>query len=225
MERGQLDQVIDEKTLQAMAQDGNIRDYLKELEGSDYLVIGKLTRFILTLKKEKVPYLDEVVKSYIGIAEGNLRIDDSHTGRIIATEEVKIKKKYRKLTLEEVHSRLIDAYATKAAAGIVERLYPKRILAVLSDGTIFINRGADAGIKTGYTFTVERPGKELIDKDTGISFGFAETTIGTLQVTSVESARSRAKMLSGGAPIEGDILRNEAQPVKPKPEPKMKAPW
>ena len=225
MERGQIDQVLDEKTFQAISKGGNIRDYLKELEGSDYLVIGILNKFVLSLSKEKVPYLNESANTVQAVAEGNIRIVDGHNSRIIATEEVRIRKKYKNLKIEEAHSRLVDSYAMESAAGIVDRLYPMRILTVTENGTIFVNRGADVGIKIGSTFSVERPGKDLVDKDTGVIFGQVETTIGSLKITSVEASRSRAEMLSGDTPLEGDILRNKALPVKPKPEPKKKVAW
>lgn len=225
MERSDIDELLDEKTFNAIAQGENIRDYLKELEGSDYVVISKLSRFVLKIEKKKVPYLDEVTTNVTGTAEGTMRIVDSHTSRIVATDEVRIKRKYNKSELADAHYRLVDLYATQAAAGIVDSLYPKRILAVMPDGTIFINRGEDVGIKAGSTFSVERPGEDLIDPDTGLSSGPAEMTIGTLRITSVEQSRSRAQMVSGKEPVEGDILRNERPPEKPKPPKKKPVNW
>lgn len=224
MERRQIDQLIDEKVFQAAAQGGDVRDYLKELQGSDYLVIGELTNFYLQIIRKKVPYLDEIEVKQTGFIEGNLRIVDGHTSKIIATEKVRIKRKFANLGLEEVRTILIDMFSNTAAAGIVKRIYPIKILAALPDGTIYINRGADGGIKTGASYSVQRPGQELIDPDSGVSFGSAETRIGTLQITSVEAARSQAIMASGESPMKGDILR-PAKPVQKKAEPKMKVAW
>ena len=225
MERRQIDQVIDEKTFQAITSGGDIRDYLKELEGADYLVIGELTNFYLHIRKKKVPYIDEYEISYTGFIEGNQRIVDSHTSKVFASEKVRIKKKFKNIGLEEIRTKLIDMYAAEVADGIVQRIYPMKVLGVLPDGTIFINRGADAGLKIGSTFTVERPGQELIDPDTGVSFGAAETTIGTMKITHVETSRSRAQMITGEGVFTGDILRNEKAPVKVAPKPKMKVAW
>lgn len=225
MERRQIDQVLDEKTFQSVSQGGDIREYLKELQGSDYLLIGELTNFYVRVEKNKVPYLDEIETKSTGFMEGNQRIVDSHTGKTIATEKVRVKKEFKKLGFEEVRTKLIDQYATETAAGIVDRIYQIKILAVQADGTIFINRGADAALSTGMTFSVERPGKELIDPDTNISFGFAESTIGSLQVTAVEPARARAAMVEGGPAAPGDILRNKKAPAKPQAKPKMQVSW
>ncbi|WP_136810448.1 CsgG/HfaB family protein [Desulfosediminicola flagellatus] len=225
MERRETDQLIDEKSYVAIAKGGDIRDYLKELEGSDYLVIGELTSAYLLKTSKDVPYIDQKEVTQNGIMEGNLRIVDAHSSRIIATDTFRIKEQFKNLAMPEIRTRMIDAYVKEAAAGIVQRLYPIKILEVLSGGQIFLNRGADADIAVGSTFTVQRPGEELIDPDTGISFGVAETPIGMLRITQVETARSRAEMVTGSMPARGDILRNSAPPSVPKPKEKMKISW
>jgi len=225
MERREVDQVIDEKTFNAITQGTDIRDYLKELAGSDYLVAGELTNFYVQTVKTKVPYLDEFETKTTGFIEGNQRIIDSHSGKIVATEKVRIKKEFKNIGLEEILTTLMDMYATDAATGIVDRIYPVKILAVQPDGTIFINRGADAAFVEGNIFTVERPGEEMIDPDTNISFGAAETSVGELKLTSIEASRSRAVLVTGGPFSAGDILRNKKTPKRPLPPPKMKVAW
>ncbi len=224
MERRQIDQLIDEKIFQAASQGGDIRQYLKELQGSDYLIIGELTNFYLHTVRKKVPYTDEVEVQLTGFIEGNLRIVDGHSSKIIATEKIRIKKKFRNLGIEEIRTRLIDIFVHDAAAAIVQRIYPIKVLAALPDGTIYLNRGADGGVQPGHLYSVQRPGQELIDPDSGVSFGTADTEIGTLQITTVEVARSRAKMVSGAMAMKGDILR-QARPAPKKQAPKVKVSW
>jgi curli biogenesis system outer membrane secretion channel CsgG len=224
MERRQIDQLIDEKVFQVASQGGDIRQYLKEVQGSDYLVIGELTNFYLHTVRKKVPYVDEIEVQQTGFIEGNLRIVDGHTSKIIATEKVRIKKKFRNLGFEEIRTRLIDIFVHDAAAAIVQRIYPIKVLAALPDGTIYLNRGTDGGVREGLLYSVQRPGQELIDPDSGVSFGTADTEIGTLVTTAVEGSRSRAKMVSGEMAIKGDILRNP-RPAPKKQAPKMEFNW
>jgi curli biogenesis system outer membrane secretion channel CsgG len=225
MERREVDQIVDEKAFQAVSQGGDIRDYLKELQGADYLVVGELTNFYLYIKKSKVPYLDVMQVDYTGFIEGNQRIVDGHTSEVIATDKIRIKRKFKNIGIEEIRTQLIDQYAFEAADGIVQRIYPMKVLGTLPDGTIYVNRGADAGLQTGATFTIERPGQDMIDKDTGVSFGAAETTVGVLEITDVEVARSRARLVEGEIPVAGDILRKERFPDVPEKEQKMKVSW
>ena len=224
MERREVDQIIDEKAFQAVATSGDIRDYLEQLQGADYLVVGELTNFYLHIERKKVPYLDEVEVHYTGFMEGNIRIVDSHTSAIAASDKIRLKRRFKNIGIEEIRTSMIDQYALEAANGIVKYIYPMKVLGVLPDGTIFINRGADADIKAGMTFSLQRPGQELIDQDTGVSFGVAETTIGTVKITMVEAVRSRAQLITGETPLAGDILRNQKKPAKKKKK-KMKVSW
>ncbi len=225
MERREIDQIIDEKTFQAVASGADIREYLKNLQGADYLVVGELVNFYLEIVEKKVPYVDEVQVDITGFIEGNSRIVDSHTGAVVATEKIRIKKKFKQMGTEEIITKLIDLYGQQSASGIVQRIYPMKVLGVMADGTVFINRGTDAALKVGATFSIGRPGQELVDKDTGISFGVAETTIGTIKITAVEENRSRAIVVAGEMPIAGDILRNKKAPQTPKKKKKMKVSW
>ncbi|WP_320041988.1 CsgG/HfaB family protein [uncultured Desulfobacter sp.] len=224
MERREVDQIIDEKAFQVVATSGDIRDYLQQLQGADYLVVGELTNFYLHIERKKVPYLDEVQVHYTGFMEGNIRIVDSHTSAIAASDKIRLKRRFKNIGIEEIRTSMIDQYAIEAANGIVKYIYPMKVLGVLPDGTIFINRGADAAIKAGMTFSLQRPGQALIDKDTGVSFGVAETTIGTVKITMVEAARSRAQLITGEAPLAGDILRNQKKTAKKKKK-KIKVSW
>ena len=224
MERREVDQIIDEKAFQAVATSGDIRDYLEQLQGADYLVVGELTNFYLHIERKKVPYLDEVEVHYTGFMEGNVRIVDSHTSAIAASNKIRLKRRFKNIGIEEIRTSMMDQYALEAANGIVKYIYPMKVLGVLPDGTIFINRGADADIKAGMTFSLQRPGQELIDQDTGVSFGVAETTIGTVKITMVEAVRSRAKLITGETPLAGDILRNQKKTAKKKKK-KMKVSW
>ncbi len=225
MERGEVDQIVDEKALQAVATSNDIRDYLSELKGADYLVVGELTNFYLKIEKKKVPYVDKVQINYTGIMEGNIRIVDSHTSAVAASHKIRLKRKFKDISLEEIRTNMIDQFCLEAADGIVKHIYPMKVLGVLPDGTIFINRGADADIKAGMTFSLQRPGQELIDKDTGVSFGVAEMKIGTIKITEVEASRSRAEVIQGESALAGDILRTSAPPAQPKKKKKMKVAW
>ncbi len=52
-----------------------------------------------------------------------------------------------------------------------------------------------------------RPGQDLIDPDTGISFGSAETKVAELKLDNVETSRAKASVVFGADVKKGDILR------------------
>ena len=120
-------------------------------------------------------------------------------------------------------SDLMDQFTTESVAAIVLRIFPIKVLGLAGDGTIYVNRGADAGLGEGTQFNVMRSGEELIDPDTGLSFGSAETQVAQVEITSVEASRARARIISGEAVMVGDILRIAALEAG-NPEPKVSTP-
>ncbi len=226
LEREQVDQVLDEKTFEAIASGGDIQSRLGELVGADYLIHGELNNFYGKTIRKKVPYMDEVQAITTVNVEGVFRIVDVHTGAIISSEKIIIKEKIKGITdSTQIISQLITQYSTKSVAKIVSRLYPIKVMGSAADGTVYLNRGADSGLKVGEQFIVMRPGQALIDPDTGQSFGQAESKIATIQITDVEGARSRAQILSGSDPVSGDILRKSSKPIKKKQQRVMQPAW
>ena len=224
MERQEVDQVLDEKAFDAVAKGADIREYLKELQGADYLIHGEMTNFYTVTERKKVPYLDEEEVHVTGIAEGTFRIVDVHKGGVIAADKIHIRRQVKEEDPTQVISDLMDRYSTEAVKGIVGRIYPIKLLGISSDGSIYLNRGTDVGMKIGTVFDIMRPGHELRDPDTGLSFGQAESKIGRVEIVAVEHNRARARIISGqGTPQAGDILRRP-QPVTEKVEPKVMQP-
>jgi hypothetical protein len=102
---------------------------------------------------------------------------------------------------------LTDRFTTEAVSRIIGRMFLVTVVGVQPDGTVYVDRGADGGMRVGAVYDVMRPGKELPDQHTGASLGREETRIGSLEVVSVEASRSRARLRDGANPTIGDILR------------------
>jgi curli biogenesis system outer membrane secretion channel CsgG len=224
LEREQVDQVLDEKLFETMTSGGDFQNQLGELSGADYLIHGELTNFYTQTERKKVPYLDEVQVTTTAHAEGTFRIADVHTGAIISSEKVKIKEKIKNVKdYTQIISLMIERFSTQSVAQIVARLYPSKVLTTTEEGIVYINRGADAGIKEGDVYSVMRAGQELIDPDTGESFGKTERKIASIKIITVESARSQAEILSGNDPQRGDLIR-KAKKAAEKPRQRVMQP-
>ncbi len=208
MERSEVDQVLDEKTFEAITRGGDIKHRLGALQAADYILHGEINNFYISTQKRKVAYLDEIQITARAHAEGVFRIVDVHKGEIVSAEKVKINQKVKKTGDEtELMSQLVDKFVTRAVAKIILRLYPVKVMGVAADGTIYLNRGSDAGIVVGSLYRVMRAGEALIDPDTGESFGSTETEVARVRIIEVEDRRSRAEVESGDDPVRGDILR------------------
>ncbi len=220
LERHEIDQILDEKNFTALMGGDEIDPYLKETIGADYLVLTAVDKFAIQSENNKLAYVDEVQTRHYGIVEATLRIVDSHTGKLLAADKIRINKKlekYNKNIAANTYSNLIDEFTDLMVSKIVHRIYPIKIMATLPDGSVYINRGLDGGLKAGDIFNVMRPGQELIDPDTGISFGSAETKVAQLKLDTVEPARAKAAIISGNEVQRGDILR-EAETQKQIPK-------
>jgi len=225
MERQQVDQILDEKAFEAIASGGDIQDRLRELVGADYLIHGEIINYYIKTEQKKIPYTDEIQITAIGMAEGILRIVDVHTGAMNAGSKVLIREKYGRANDSNlVFNDMRDRFTTEAVGLIVARLYPIKILGMTADGTLYLNQGEDAGLKQGARFGVMRPGQELIDPDTGRSFGSAETKVAEVEITDVETNRSRARLISGREARRGDILRKSQAVERKPPEPEVLQP-
>ncbi len=223
LEREQVDQILDEKTFVAITSGGDLQAGLSELQGADYLIHGELNNFYINTTRQKVPYMDEVQVIHTINVDGVFRIVDVHSGAIISAEKIHLKEKLKDINDQtQIVARMITQYSTDSVAKIVARLYPIKVMLV-SDAVVYLNRGADSGLKPGDQFKVMRLGQTLIDPDTGQSFGQAERKVATVEVTEVEGSRSRAKLLSGSEPLSGDIVRKLSKPVK-KAQPKVRQP-
>ena len=78
-----------------------------------------------------------------------------------------------------------------------------------SKGEVYINAGATSGIKVGDTFSVYRPGEELIDPQTGLSLGCEITKIGRVTVTTAAEKFSKASVGLGSGFKTNDIVKFE----------------
>ncbi|MFK5984949.1 MAG: CsgG/HfaB family protein [Pseudomonadota bacterium] len=208
MERQEIDQVLDEKTFESIAAGGDIRSRLGELAGADYLIHGELTNFYIRTERKKIPYVNEYQTSAKTYAEGIFRIVDVHKGSIISSEKIRISHKVKRIKdVTQATSDLIDQFINASVAKIILRLFPIKVMGTSADGTVYLNRGLDSGIKEGTMYQVMREGQALIDPDTGESFGRTESKVAIITISSVEARRALAQLKSGNDPQSGDILR------------------
>jgi curli biogenesis system outer membrane secretion channel CsgG len=79
------------------------------------------------------------------------------------------------------------------------------------NGQVYINYGADSGIRAGDTLAVSTVVKQLVDPGTGLSLGTAEQQIGELRVQTVNQKYSVALPVGACQTKRGDLVR-----IKPR---------
>jgi curli biogenesis system outer membrane secretion channel CsgG len=84
-------------------------------------------------------------------------------------------------------------------------------IARVDGAQIYINAGAESGVKPGQAFAVVRAGNPIRDPDTGEVLGAEETRIGQIRVSAVKGPRlSVCAVVSGKGFAVGDLLKSEA---------------
>ncbi len=206
IDRQETDQLLDEQLAQAMAENRDLPSAMGQLKGADYIVIGSVANFILEERSTRLPGSSKVFVSNAGHVEGNMRIVDARTGDIIESRKISISQTVKKTTTEShIITELADAFAEEITMNLMNALYPIKVAAVVSD-IAYINRGKDGGLAVGDTLRAIRTGQAIIDPDTGVELGKAETELGLLELIEVEEARSTARV-NGLALRTGDLLK------------------
>lgn len=78
------------------------------------------------------------------------------------------------------------------------------------EGVVYLNSGADQGMRVGMALDVYEIQPALVDPETGKNLGAPDKMIGTLVVTSVLEKFSTARMASGEGFSRGNIVRLKA---------------
>jgi len=78
---------------------------------------------------------------------------------------------------------------------------------IRADTVIYLNAGEESGVAVGQSFSVFRPGEDLVDPASGVNLGAPDHPIGTLKITAVKPKFSVAQLTQGETPQRNDIVR------------------
>jgi len=227
LERQEIDQIFDEKSFAALTSGQEIDGKLRELTEADYLIFTSVNDFYIKTERKRVAYVDEIQSNHFAVVDATLRIVDSHSGKLLAADKIRINKKLASTSnnaTETVYADLIDDFSTSLVSHIMQRLYPIRIIGAISESDFYINRGLDGGLTKGTLFDIMREGQEMFDPDTGISFGKAEQKVAKVSVEDIEASRAKVHLISGTNVKTGDILRLAKKEIKIAPKAQVRKP-
>ena len=237
MEREQLDAILQEKNLSLSGDiDPKTAVKLGKMIGVEYLIAGAVTEMGVADRNANVPsFFGRVpsvsVRSQRLDAALDARAFSTSTGEIVwadtASETTSDSSVYvagagggvddrGKLDriLRPVVVKLADSLGRKQldtsglggtadASGIVGKI------AKAGGGAIYVNVGAEAGIKEGDEFDVFRVAEQIKDPDTGEVLGANEVKVGRIKILAVRGPRlSSAIVLSGSGFKPGDLVKN-----------------
>jgi curli biogenesis system outer membrane secretion channel CsgG len=207
--------------------------------GVEYLITGAITEIGVTDRNVSVPggiagrfgLPSTSVKSQKMDAAIDARAIDTSTGEIVwadsaqestsdssvyvagagggAEDRRKLDRLIRPVVSKLAASLSRQKLATTGLGGAADASGIAGKVAKVDGDSVFLNVGAEAGVKEGDEFDVFRPGESIKDPDTGEVLGTNEMKVGRVRVTSVAGPRlSLATIVTGGGVRTGDKLRN-----------------
>ncbi|VAW84333.1 hypothetical protein MNBD_GAMMA16-703 [hydrothermal vent metagenome] len=125
MERQEIDQVLDEKTFNAIAQGDGMKGRLSALLGADYIVHATVDDFYILEKKKYIAAVDRTQVTLKGIVEATLRIVDVHSGKVVAANKVRINQRMRDTDgRREAFNTLVDEFTSVMVDELLSNLFP-----------------------------------------------------------------------------------------------------
>ncbi|MCX5841894.1 MAG: hypothetical protein NTY16_10705, partial [Deltaproteobacteria bacterium] len=226
IDRQEVDQLLNEQTAQALAENRDLTSAMGTLKGADYLVYGNLASFNVEDETTKLPNSSRSFTRKIGYVDGNMRIVDAQSGHIMESRKISIKEPVDVAAEgSRIVTALANAYAEEVVHILMNAIYPIKVASAGADGTVYVNRGNDGGLSVNETLDAFRPGKPVIDPDTKVQLGVEEIIIGKVVLNEVEDARSKGTFTGSGTIQAGDILkRTPANREKRASETGMPAP-
>jgi len=156
-----------------------------------------------------------------------LRIIDTTSGQVLDSQQIKGIARKSGIALGFAHGgfggtmsslnktplgdAVIDALA-QAVALITMRLeqVPWQGRIVKTEGNnIYINAGANFGVKPGDRFACFHPGQPMIDPETGLNLGAKDTKYGAIEVVEVQEKFAIAKPVGGTGFAAKDVIKVE----------------
>ena len=190
-----------------------------KLEAIDYQITGSITSYseveegtdILIAKTKTQIARVQVDYGLVDVASGKSLLVESGMGEYRKTTGGFFGLGSKSSSDPALRAGAMRDALTKAVYKMIEKLneqeFVSNVLAV--DGAvIYIRAGEKSRFKKGTTFSVYRPGQELVDPETGRAIGRRQSKVGEVVLIEHQSSRvSLAKIRSGVDIRSGDVIR------------------
>lgn len=231
IERQQIQQILNEQGLgQSGAVTAESAAKVGQLLGVDLAIFGSVTEFGYTESggstRLKQKGFGLGLKSTTATVAVDVRFVNTSTGEILTAESVRKEESKKGLAVDtqkfnfDNRNKFDESLVGKATRSAIDAIVDMignaasnirwEAKIIKGDGPIYINAGASSGVQIGDEFVVYRPGEVLIDPDSGLELGAAETKVGVIKVTDNNIGDGKASQcvaVSGSGFQRNDIVR------------------
>jgi TolB-like protein len=195
--------------------------------GTDYLVVGELVEAYGALFRrqgELTGMIREESVARVGIA---YRILATATGEVRFADRVEIALGSAEGLHVESRLQALNEIARQLVGVALDRIYPIQVVGLSGPEEVILGQGGNT-VAVGDQFRLVQRGAPLRDPYSGESLGFAETVVGTLEVTRTDGRVAYARSIGAlDAPLAvGQVVRRDAvlagarAPAVPPPSPR-----
>jgi hypothetical protein len=187
-----------------------------ELLASDYVVIPTLINFKFGRQHKDMPNLKgKYFRTDYGRLEVQTEVLDSSSGQSVGSYLLEDSFSTKEAIVNGKggapdQSHFLDMANTVGqhfADHLISAVFPMKVIGI-SNGQIYINRGAEGGLAKGDVLDVFRVGDALVDPDTGQSLGVIEDRLGKLKIVELKPKVAIAEPVSlTGEVAKLDIVR------------------
>ncbi|WP_250656711.1 CsgG/HfaB family protein [Alkalimarinus coralli] len=164
---------------------------LGQVLGADFMVVGNI--FDLSTKVE--------ISTFYGMTDTKMvdRIDLSYQVIEVATQKVMwadtVSQEFPRKK-DQKNTVTLDAVANIVVSGVMDVIYPVKVMDVVSQSEIYLNQGGDR-IKVGDRFELFTKGRKIVDPDTGMPIKVDGSKLGELSVLTVLPKYAIAELIDG----------------------------
>lgn len=237
IERSKIDDILREQNLGASGRiDPASAAQIGRVLGVDAVVIGAVTQFNVEANNSGSGFcvfgVCSAKQKSRATVQINARLVSTTTAEILAATEGKgeVDKKSKALNVGGVYHEsknadpetLLSAAAELAVNQITQEIvastskvttaasFTPNVSAVVADVTnnlVTINKGQEAGLKTGMKISIERVAKEIKDPETGKTLRALTSPIGAIELTEVGQGFATGKITNGTGFKRGDMAK------------------
>ena len=236
--RSDLDAALYEQSLSLQGLTAADTVQAGQLVGAQYLVRGSVTEFSNAKKGGGISIGGDLggllgavsPQRRIGHVGIDVSVFDATTGEVVAISTVKreVKRmaigasvtgdgwsvganKFENTVLGEAAREAIAEAVAQVAGALSGKAWTAQVAQVRGN-TLYVNAGAESGLKMGDTMTITRVTDRIVDPVTGAVLGVEDVTVGIATISEVQGQYAKAIFSTSSAPLTGDTLKLNTPP-------------
>jgi hypothetical protein len=204
---------------------------LSEIMGCDYMLVGTIRRANIKKWSESSKAIGRTINEYEGDFVFEYRVIAAATSQVWVSDEIVLsldneqvkglseRWRPKRLDLKEMRDNLVTMAAKEVLHGIVDSLFPVKVVKVSTTGAVILNQGGKRFAK-GDIYEIFGKGEVLTNPDTGEKLGVEEIRFAQIEVIHSTNSITYAEVVRGDASLikRGMVCRYQKRSKIARPD-------